>query len=223
MSAAESCHTWLARRSILRGICAAGVAIFAALAMAVAGHQPSALDIAIRAAVMLAAPSAWPHAIFSALSVAGSLWVLGPLSCISVCMLSRRGTNSGAALAGVLSMSSVPLTWALKVWFQRIRPPGAVLFPWLGFSFPSGHSLQTMAIGVSLAYVSYREGLVPRWAVHAAVLFSVLVGMSRVYLDVHWASDVLAGWCGGVVVAGGSAWLYETSRRRRDMSFHSTR
>ncbi len=203
---------------MLRGVSAAGCATFAALAMAVAGHQTTALDVAIREAGLREAPSPWLHAVFTALSWAGSLLVLGPVACLAVFGLWRRGTNSSAARAGVLSMSSVVVTWALKVWFHRTRPPGAMLFPRLGFSFPSGHSLQTMAICVTVAYVSYREGLVARWAVHAAILFSVLVGMSRVYLDVHWATDVVAGWSGGVVAAGGCALLYESSRRSRDVS-----
>jgi membrane-associated phospholipid phosphatase len=196
---------------------------FAVLAMAAAGHEPTSLDVAVRSAVVRAAPSAWLHAVFSALSFLGSVLVLGPVACLAVFGLWRRGTSNSAAQAGLLSLASVILTWALKACFHRTRPPGALMDPGLGFSFPSGHSLQTMAIAVTVAYVSYREGLIPRWAVHAGVLFSVLVGMSRVYLDVHWATDVLAGWCGGAVVAGGSAWLYETSSGARDMSREATR
>ena len=218
MSVATSYHAWRARRSVLRGVSAAGCVTFAVLAMAAAGSPPTSLDVAVRSAVMRAAPSAWLHGVFSALSSLGSVLVLGPVACRAVCGLWRRGTNHRVAQAALLSMASVVLTWALKVGFHRTRPPGAMQIPGLGFSFPSGHSLQTMAIGVTVAYVLYREGLVARWAVYAAILFSVLVGMSRVYLDVHWATDVLAGWCGGVVIAGGCALLYEASRRRSDIS-----
>ena len=216
-------QAWRARRSMLGGVSAAAVATFAALAMAVAGRQPTALDVAIREAVLRAAPSPSLHAAFSALSLVGSLLVLGPVTCLAVFGLWRRGTNNSSPRAVLLSMSSVVVTWALKECFHRTRPPGALMYPGLGFSFPSGHSRQTMAICVTVAYVSYREGLVARWAVHAAILFSVLVGMSRVYLDVHWATDVIAGWSGGVVVAGGCAWLYESCRRPRDISLDGAR
>jgi membrane-associated phospholipid phosphatase len=77
---------------------------------------------------------------------------------------------------------------------------------WAGetMSFPSGHSMGSMAIYLSLAL------LVSRWApnrrcavftVAAGAILALLIGFSRVYLGVHYPSDVLAGW------AGGAAWV----------------
>ena len=64
-----------------------------------------------------------------------------------------------------------------------------------GYSFPSGHSTGSMAISVTLAYVLARHRVAPHWGVATAtaMAFSVLVGMSRLYLDVHWGTDVFGG------------------------------
>jgi len=71
-------------------------------------------------------------------------------------------------------------------------------------SFPSGHSMLSAAVYLTLAMLI--ASLEPRRAAKAlvfatAVLIMTAVGVSRVYLAVHWPSDVLAGWCGGAACA----------------------
>ena len=69
---------------------------------------------------------------------------------------------------------------------------------------------------VTLAYVYYREGLTRRSvALTLAILIPLLTGLSRVYLNVHWATDVLGGWSAGLVIAVLSMLLYDRERRRR--------
>ena len=120
---------------------------------------------------------------------------------IGLVALGRRGLALGwiAAVAG-----NGVLNTALKQVFARIRPlhaDGLVLAD--GFSFPSGHSSGSVVAYGMLAYLVLR--LVPgRWhlpAALAAVALAFTVGASRVFLRVHFASDVVAGF------ASGAAWL----------------
>jgi undecaprenyl-diphosphatase len=87
-----------------------------------------------------------------------------------------------------------------KYWIARARPdlePHLVIVK--TSSFPSGHATSSMIFCLSLALV-LAEGT--RWrgvAVAAAILLSVLIGVSRIMLGVHWPSDVIGGWAFGML------------------------
>ena len=206
-----------ARRRLLLGVSTAAALTFSALAVILFRGETTAFDAALRTTVA-GVHSSSLHVFSLALSWAGSFRVLGPLAGAVALWLWSRERRRASTTAGLMSMSSVLITWALKGLFHRTRPLGAVAFPELGYSFPSGHSLDTMAIAVTFTYVLYREDLAPRWAIGAAIIFSLLVGMSRVYLDVHWATDVIGGWCLGAVIAASCAFLYESPQNPPDVS-----
>jgi undecaprenyl-diphosphatase len=114
-------------------------------------------------------------------------------------------------------------TWAamqyLKYWFGRSRPVGEVLTVASGFSFPSGHAMLSIAFYGFLAYlfISYTKN---KWGYLGAAVLCLLVliiGFSRVYLNVHYASDVLAGFLFGLIcLAVNIKGLNLTRRRLRD-------
>ena len=84
------------------------------------------------------------------------------------------------------------------------------------YSFPSGHATASAAVCVTLAYVLWREGFVRRpVALAFAILVPLAAGFSRIYLNVHWATDVLGGWSAGLVIAILSIVLYDRNWRRR--------
>lgn len=116
-----------------------------------------------------------------------------------------RGRRGHAALLVVTAVEAGGLVSLIKHLVGRIRPPQAVqLVLETNPSFPSGHTLgSTAVIGVVTVVMLTRSRGRLRRAVlaMAAVAAIVAIGLSRLYLGVHWATDVLAGW-----LIGG-AWL----------------
>jgi undecaprenyl-diphosphatase len=116
-----------------------------------------------------------------------------------------------AALFVLLTLGGGQLLLSLlKLAVDRPRPEiVSHLVEVLTLSFPSGHAMGAALTYGTLAALACRfaPGRASRiclWAV--AVLATLLVGISRVYLGVHWPSDVLAGWCAGAAWAA-ACWL----------------
>ena len=102
----------------------------------------------------------------------------------------------------VVSLSSVLLMYVLKFIFNRPRPLIPLLKEAKGLSFPSGHALNSMAFYGLLIYLVYRnvKHVVWRWVLIILLsLLILMIGISRVYLRVHYVSDVVAGYCVGVM------------------------
>lgn len=111
----------------------------------------------------------------------------------------RPGLCAAIDLVGVVLINQV-----LKNIVQRPRPDGFRLVSEVGYSFPSGHSMVSMAFYGLCAWMvwKYERDRILRWACCASFgIIVVAVGMSRVYLGVHYASDVIAGFCVSI------AWL----------------
>ena len=120
---------------------------------------------------------------------------------------------------GVTTGGGALLNEALKRYFARARPDVAEMLRRAhGYSFPSGHAMGAMVVFGALAYLALRA--VPTWSGKAAALafanaMIVSVALSRVYLGVHWVSDVGAGITAGAVWVAATTSAYETLRRVR--------
>lgn len=129
---------------------------------------------------------------FSALATPVTLLVL--LLAVAAFAPGRRPGWCCAVNLGLV----VALNQGLKYLIQRPRPEGFRLASASGFSFPSGHSMVAMAFFGLLAWFVWRYEKDRRQRVALLVAFglvTVMVGLSRVYLGVHYASDVVAGFC----------------------------
>jgi undecaprenyl-diphosphatase len=95
---------------------------------------------------------------------------------------------------------------ALKAFFQRARPDAPALVSASGYSFPSGHAMISFAFYGLLGYLLWQygrrqPGLTVRLGALVAWLLAITIGISRIYLGVHFPSDVIAGY------AAGGVWL----------------
>jgi endonuclease/exonuclease/phosphatase (EEP) superfamily protein YafD/membrane-associated phospholipid phosphatase len=144
-----------------------------------------------------------------AFSLIGSGYVVFPATAICAVGLYLRQRRSWALAVVLSAFGAAMIADVDKVLAGRARPPVHHLEHVVGASFPSGHATQSAALCTALVLVLYVEDL-PRWLKIAAAVASFLlvlgVAESRVYLGVHYPSDVL----GGVLL--GAAWSVTASR-----------
>jgi len=160
---------------------------------------------------MLAHQSRPLQAFFSVVTLLGAKEVLAPLGALIGWRL-FRGTKRLIALLVFCALASAEFVALLKRDFH-IGRPAAGLVEGLGFSFPSGHATGSMAVAIVLSYVAVRRRIRPQLVVPATGVVLLLVGVSRVYLDLHWTSDVLGGWVVGAAFGIGCCALYELMTR----------
>jgi undecaprenyl-diphosphatase len=136
--------------------------------------------------------------------------VLTLLTLIAGGYLALTGKKRMAYFVCASVLSGALLSWILKDTFKRPRPD---FLPYLAgaarTSFPSGHSMMSsityFTVGALLARAQERLRL-KAYVMLVAVFLTFIVGLSRIYLGVHWPTDVLAGWTAGASWAAG-CWL----------------
>lgn len=178
-------------------------------------HESTSFDAAIQA-WMLAHRHPVLDRLFLWITVAGGVAPMCALALGGAAYLWYRGHRRVAASVLLAPTVAVTLFLVIKQVYARPRPVGLSGIVPSSYAFPSGHATASAAICCTLAYVYWREGFVSgRTALLFAVLVPLLVGLSRVYLNVHWATDVLGGWSAGLLIAVLAAVLYDRNRRRR--------
>ncbi len=134
---------------------------------------------------------------FTTITWLGSLYLLLPLS-VLLCFVLLWAGKSGHVILIVLNVSVTILSvHVAKLMFRRPRPSTADLLVTMpsDWSFPSAHTAQATAFFMSVTLIAFQV-LPPVWANLFALLSLLLVGIvgySRIYLQVHYVSDVLAG------------------------------
>ncbi len=180
--------------------------LFLAIASAIAGQPAGELarfdaDLAENLRAQLPLPAL--RGIAMATHVGDLLWVAPAAAVVALLLLLRRHWRL-AAIWVVALLGILPINGGLKALFRRVRPlhdHGFIVER--GWSFPSGHAFGSMVFYGMLAYVLLRL-LPPRFhraTIAAAVLLVGVIGISRIMLQVHYFSDVVAGY------AAGAAWL----------------
>lgn len=207
-------RTWLEPRILAVVLLLASAAwIFIAVADEVADGDTVTLDRAIMLALHPQPDTGGPMWLQSAARDAtalGSTTVLSLLVCMAVLFLLLSGRRGMALFVLASTLGGTLLSTLLKGAFSRPRPD---VIPHGDFvtsaSFPSGHAMMSaivyLTLGVLLARLANARAQ-KLYIMGAALFLSGIVGLSRVYLGVHWPTDVLAGWVAGAAWAMGG-WM----------------
>jgi membrane-associated phospholipid phosphatase len=140
--------------------------------------------------------------------------------CLALILLHLRRREYRAIVAWVaLGVMTYGLPVIIKLLVERPRP---TLWPWQvlvsGLSFPSGHAVAGATFFPLLGYLLFRSA--PGWgrvAYLLGLLPALVIGVGRLYLGVHWPTDVLAGWALGVAQSAAAVlWLTQTPLSEED-------
>ena len=141
--------------------------------------------------------------LLSTATTIGSTAGLGAIVAAVVTMLVLLKERASAIFVVVTAGAGALLNLGLKMIFARARPDlASALAVARWYSFPSGHAMGSFITFGALAYIALRQPW--PWVAKSASLaialtIVVLVGLSRVYLGVHWTSDIAGGWSAGTV------------------------
>jgi undecaprenyl-diphosphatase len=147
------------------------------------------------------------------LTWAGSAFLLVPLALIACLAFARADLRREALAVAVCLGGAMLISDWVKLLVSRPRPPVEHLQAVTGSSFPSGHTTQASAFWLSLVFAMPAAGASPKLTRVAAVLALLIVlavAVSRVYLGVHYPSDVIAG------MLLGTGWATYVSRCLRE-------
>ena len=169
----------------------------------------------------------WLHEAAADITSLGGISVLTLFALMALGFMLFQGKRLSALLLVVGLAGGVALSEGLKALFERERPPLEFqAVETLNASFPSGHALLStvfyLTLGVMLTRAFPRRRL-KAFVLGIAMLIAGLVGLTRVYLGAHWASDVVAGWCAGAAWSMALwlvAWAVQRRQARRAGGLH---
>jgi undecaprenyl-diphosphatase len=195
-----------------------GAAVFGAMAMLVTAGQVEEEALVLRWIEDRRSP--WWTFAMVAITRFGTGPVTATLTALLCVWLLVREQRRDAAFLATVNLGSVILNTAFKSLFERQRPPDEIVTSVMDlqtFSFPSGHALSAMVFYASVSIVGARLGGAGLRALllAAAALMIPTMGFTRVYLGVHYPTDVIAGWgLGAAWVSVAYLIFYATGIRR---------
>lgn len=191
----------LVRATLLAAVLVASIAVFIELLQRVSAGDTRALDQAVLTWLAAHRTPALT-AVAADLTALGSRTLLTVATTLVVALLWTGGRRLAAVDTALASSSAALVTRTTKAFLGRPRPPLTdQLMQVTGFSFPSGHTSGIAALLTATALhtieaATSRGQRIVLGILHAALILGV--GCSRVYLGVHYPSDVLAGICVGI-------------------------
>ena len=147
----------------------------------------------------------WLENIVTEITALGGFGVLALVTVLAAGFLLTQKKWLDAAMLLIATVGGTAISEGLKVGFSRPRPDlVAHAVDVTSMSFPSGHAMLSAVTYLTLGAMLARTQSQRRaraYILGAAVLLTLIIGASRIYLGVHWPTDVLAGWCLGAAWA----------------------
>ncbi|SFE21775.1 undecaprenyl-diphosphatase [Bacillus sp. OV194] len=183
-------------------LAAAAIFIFASLSEEIVEKEPFEFDPVIIDAIRSYSSPGLDRVMLFFTEI-GSKLALGILLAVGILWLWFKRQNLWGMVFFLLAVGGGGLlNLLLKNAFQRKRPNADPLVEALGFSFPSGHAMGSMVYYGFLGYLVVRSKRKPLRKAGWTLLFAVAIigiGISRIYLGVHYPSDIIAGYSAGLV------------------------
>jgi undecaprenyl-diphosphatase len=195
---------------------AAGLVVFGYLAREVWTQQTIRFDRSVRDGVHSWATPGLTTAMRT-VTWFGSVPAFLVIGSLAVWRLLSAGRRHAAMILPIALVGAELLDQILKLAFHRARPPSFFGLHEIGYSFPSGHSVSSACFyGVLAAIFTVRSSPLRRAALWTgAALLALAIGLSRIYLGVHYPSDVVAGYAAAIVWVAAVRAGYEIWLRRR--------
>jgi undecaprenyl-diphosphatase len=146
----------------------------------------------------------------SFLSFFGSSYFFLPAYALMVIYFLWKNRKRYALDIAIVGTSSFLLMFGLKNLFRRNRPDEQLLEKLHNYSFPSGHAVSSFIFCCVLSYIIWNSHMKQTWKwiiCISLLLFCLMIGISRIVLRFHYASDVVAGLCLGVIWGLFCLWL----------------
>jgi len=178
---------------------------------------PYDFDVQVLQTIHKSVPSGF-EPMMDAITTLGSVRVLGGWVVIALLILIRQRRWKSALLVFAAGLLTPLLIEGLKLAFHRTRPELWPRFPDASYSFPSGHALGSVVVYGVLIYLIGRTW--PRWRPvlwRLYLILVVMIGFSRLYLGLHWPTDVIGSWVAGAVLLFSLIYWHE-ERYRADVA-----
>jgi len=176
-------------------------------------HDGLAWERALLRAVHVPLPQ-WLDTIMVAMPWLGTNITLLPMTIVIVFVLLRSRRLHEAVYLAVVQIGSNSLNPAVKFLYERERPSIVPRRGWYDWAaYPSGHAIASIAVLITLAVILYRiKGW--RWPAYVIAPLLIVSLFSRIYLGVHWPTDVIGGMLMGLTWLGFTYFAFREDRRR---------
>ncbi len=142
--------------------------------------------------------------IMKSITFLGSYKFLILISFIIIFCMVKKKNWYGIIMLILSIVSSFGLNNLLKYYYTRTRPINYFLIKQGGYSFPSGHSMVSMTFYTTMTYLLTKDELnknkrIILWILNFSIIS--LIGFSRIYLGVHWPTDIIGGYMAGILLS----------------------